>query len=109
MEFRRDGAYYNVSPWALHYDERYYLIGYDHDKRKCKNEMANVIIDQFGKDVKLVPVDEECFTVKVNVAVSSQFLSWVIALEGNAVITGPEEVKGKMQALVRNEFVGGFA
>ena len=67
--------------------------------------MANVIIDQFGKNDKLVPVDEEYFTVKVNVAVSSQFLAWAIALEGNAVITGPEEVKVKMKALLKNEFV----
>ena len=73
-------------------------------KRKCKNEMANVIIDQFGKDVKLVPVDEEYFTVKVNVAVSSQFLAWVIALEGNAVITGLETIKEKMNLLLQQAY-----
>lgn len=155
-EFRRDGAFYNVSPWALHYDdERYYLIGYDHDKKemrhfrvdkmrdvsvvnkkrkgktefskqdrakyneqyfrmyggdfetvtlKCKNEMANVIIDQFGKDVRLIPQDENYFNVRVNVALSSQFLSWVIALEGNVVIAGPENVKDEMNKLVSMKF-----
>ncbi len=155
-EYRRDGDFYEVSPWALHYDdERYYLIGYDHlhkemrhyrvdkmrkveviDKNRkgktafnkqdrakydeqyfrmyggdfekvtlrCKNEMANVIIDQFGKDAKLMKVDAEHFEVRVNVAVSSQFLAWVIALEGNVKITGPENVKEEMQELLKNKY-----
>lgn len=28
---------------------------------KCRNEMDNVIIDQFGKDVWIHPIDDECF------------------------------------------------
>ena len=156
-EFRRDGAFYNVSPWALHFDdERYYLIGYDHDKEeirhfrvdkmreveltdkrrkgkrafnkqdkakwseqyfrmfggeietvtlKCKNEMANVIIDQFGKDAWLHPIDDEWFTASVNVAVSDQFLGWIVALGGKVVITGPESAKERMKGLVEKRFV----
>lgn len=155
-EYRRDGAFYDVSPWALHFDdERYYLIGYDNEKQemrhfrvdkmrevdvtskkrqgkaeyskkdktkyneqffrmydgeietvtlRCKNKMANVIIDQFGTEVKLIPADDEHFTVKVEVAVSSQFLSWVIALEGNAKIIAPESVKEKMQSLLSQTY-----
>ena len=155
-EFRRDGAFYEVSPWALHFDdERYYLIGFDHDRNemrhfrvdkmrkasvtdikrkgaaefkkqdkakyneqyfrmyggdfetvtlKCRNEMANVIIDQFGSDVKLMRVDDEHFEVRVNVAVSSQFLSWVIALEGNVKIIRPEKVKKEMQKLLKQKY-----
>ena len=156
-EFRRDGAFYNVSPWALHFDdERYYLIGYDHDKKemrhfrvdkmrdvsvvdkkrkgktefskqdrakyneqyfrmyggdfatvtlRCKNEMANVIIDQFGKNVNLMKVDEDFFDVRVNVAVSSQFLAWVIALEGGVTIVGPDYVKEKMKNLLKVNYL----
>ena len=72
---------------------------------KCKNDMANVIIDQFGKDVSLRPVDDEHFSVSVAVAVSSQFLAWVIALEGNVKIIGPENVKEEMKELLKNQFV----
>ena len=25
---------------------------------KCRNDMANVIVNQFGKDVMMIPVDE---------------------------------------------------
>ena len=155
-EYRNNGDYYEVSPWALHFDdEKYYLVAYDMKKKemrhyrvdkmrevsatntkrkgitefkkqnktkytqqhfrmyggeveivtlKCKNEMANVIIDQFGKDVTLRPVDDEHFSVNVSVAVSSQFLAWLIALEGNVIITGPDRVKEEMQELLAKRF-----
>ena len=155
--YRRDGAFYNVSPWALHFDdERYYLIGYDHDKKemrhyrvdkmrdvnvqdvkrkgkteysrqdkakynevyfrmydgdietvtlKCKDSMANVIIDQFGRNVTLRPAEDGYFTVNVDVAVSSQFLSWVIALEGDVTIQGPDSVKKAMKELLGKKYI----
>ena len=38
MVLRHDGARYEVSPWALAWDdENYYLIGYDHVDRKIKH------------------------------------------------------------------------
>ena len=156
-EYRRDGAFYEVSPWVLHFDdEKYYLIGYDHEKKemrhfrvdkmrevsvldmkrkgktefnkqdrakyneqyfrmyggklervtlKCKNEMANVIIDQFGSDVSIRPVDDDTFRVKIDVVVSAQFLSWVIALEGKVQIEGPDSVKEKMKELLEKKYV----
>lgn len=38
MEFRRDGALYEISPWALTWDdENYYMIGYDSNAGLIKN------------------------------------------------------------------------
>lgn len=38
MELRHDGAYYEVSPWALCWDdEKYYLIGFDNKENKIKH------------------------------------------------------------------------
>jgi predicted DNA-binding transcriptional regulator YafY len=148
MELKHDGAFYDVSPWALCWDdEKYYLIGYDNDAEKikyfrvdkmtdtsvvneprkgkkefskidisdytnrlfgmfagdeetvtlyCKNEMANVIIDRFGKKVPIVKVDEEHFTVAVKVSVSQMFLGWVMALDGVKIIS-PDSVVEKMK------------
>ena len=156
-EFRRGGEFYEVSPWALHFDdERYYLIAYDHKREeirhyrvdkmrdvsctdskrkgktlfikqdkakynelyfrmyggdletvtlKCKNDMANVIVDQFGQDVRMRPVDDDHFTVRVDVAMSNQFLSWVIALGGGVVIAGPDNVKEEMNKLLKKKYV----
>lgn len=69
---------------------------------KCKNSLSNVIVDQFGKDVHMRPVDAEHFTVNVDVAVSNQFYGWVIALGGDAKIEKPKAVKEEMENLLKN-------
>ena len=146
---RKDGALYQVSPWALSWnDENYYMVAYDsvEDKVKhfrvdkmlhielssdrrdgveklksfdmgayakkmfgmfggdeemvkilCRNEFAGVMIDRFGKDVTMVKVDAEHFYVNVKVAVSGQFLAWVIALGDGAKIVAPERVVEKVK------------
>ena len=146
---RRDGALYQVSPWALSWDdENYYLVAFDsvEDKIKhfrvdkmlrielsserregktsflrfdigayakkmfgmfageeenvkilCENNLAGVIIDRFGKDVMILKADNEHFYVNVKVAVSRQFLAWVIALGEGAKIVGPESVVDEMR------------
>lgn len=157
MVLRKNGALYEVSPWALSWDdENYYLIAFDskenkikhfrvdkmlhievkNDKREgkeqfnkfdmavyakktfgmfggeertvkllCENSLAGVMIDRFGKDLFLIPTDESHFTVRVNVAVSRQFLSWVIALGEGVKIVEPESVveqmKEEVQRLIR--------
>lgn len=154
---RKDGALYQVSPWALSWDdENYYMVAYDSEEEKikhfrvdkmlhidltvdrregsqkfkafdmgayakkmfgmfageeemvkilCKNELAGVMIDRFGKEVTMVKVDEEHFYVNVKVAVSRQFLSWVMALGDGAKIIGPErvviKVREEVERLVR--------
>lgn len=149
MVMRKDGALYEVSPWALSWDdENYYLIAFDSNEDKikhfrvdkmlhidvkneqregkekfkefnmavyarktfgmfggeeqkvkllCENSFAGVMIDRFGKDVFLVPSDETHFTVNVNVAVSRQFLAWVIALGEGVKIVEPESVVRQMR------------
>ena len=146
---RKDGALYQVSPWALSWDdENYYMVAYDSEEGKikhfrvdkmlhidltserregsqkfkafdmgayakkmfgmfggdeemvkilCKNELAGVMIDRFGKDVTMVKVDAEHFYVNVKVAVSGQFLAWVIALGDGAKIVAPERVVEKVK------------
>lgn len=152
MELRHDGAFYDISPWALVWDnENYYMIGFDdkskeikhyrvdkmlhteeiNEKRlgreqfkkedkevytkkhfrmfggeeervtlRCTNDMANVIIDQFGRDTKLKKVDDEHFEAKVDVVVSNQFFGWIVALEGKVVVMGPERVKKRFEELL---------
>lgn len=146
---KRDGGLYQVSPWALSWeDENYYMIAYDsienkvkhfrvdkmlhitvgekkregHEffkqfdmalyakkmfgmfageeqrvKLECVNELAGVIIDRFGKDVAIVKMDDKHFMVNVKVAVSRQFIAWVIALGEGVRIVGPESVLEQMR------------
>lgn len=150
MELRHGGAYYDVSPWALSWDdENYYLIAYDSSEgiikhfrvdkmlriksngkvregrqvfksfdmaayaRKmfgmyggkeelvrieCDNSLAGVMIDRFGKDVSMIRLDDKRFVINIEVAVSRQFLSWIIGLGGGVKIAGPESVVRMMNA-----------
>lgn len=149
MVLRRNGALYEVSPWALsREDENYYLIAFDSNENKikhfrvdkmlhikvknekregwerfkefdiavyarkmfgmfggeeqvvkleCVNELAGVMIDRFGKDVLISKADDAHITVSVKVAVSRQFLAWVIALGEGIRITAPESVLQQMR------------
>ncbi len=150
MQLRRKGAFYEVSPWALMWeDENYYLIAYDSrdDKIKhyrvdkmlqisvlkqkregleqiktfdmprytnrlfgmyggeetnvtlrVKNELIGVMIDRFGKDILIMPVDENYFQTVVHVFLSNQFLGWILALGEGMKIIGPEKVVQSMRS-----------
>ena len=151
-ELRRDGAWYQVSPWALMWDdENYYLVAYDADEDKIKhyrvdkmlkievakdrrqgleqirkfnmprytkslfgmyggeetkvtleadNSMVGIFIDRFGKDIFIVPVGEDRFQVSVSVAVSKQFLGWIMALGSGVKIVAPAKVVDLMKTEV---------
>ncbi|BDZ75953.1 helix-turn-helix transcriptional regulator [Claveliimonas bilis] len=66
-------------------------------KLLVENTLAGVIIDRFGKDIMLIPSDEEHFTVNVDVHVSTQFFGWIISLGERVKILGPEEVVAQMK------------
>nr|WP_303182621.1 WYL domain-containing protein [Lachnoclostridium phocaeense] len=65
------------------------------------NRLAGVIIDRFGKDIMMIPADEEHFTVHVDVAVSGQFISWVFSLGDGVKILGPEPVVEQIHREIR--------
>ena len=153
MELRKDGDWYQVSPWGLMWDdENYYLVGYDGEEKKIKhyrvdkmksitvvdqkregkeqfkafnmprytkslfgmyggeemqvtleaeNGMVGILIDRFGKDIPIRPVDENHFRTNVVVAVSDQFLGWIMALDEGVKIVGPDKVVEQMKEKIK--------
>lgn len=149
MVLRHEGAYYQISPWGLSWDdENYYMIGYDSaadkvkhyrvdkmlriqvldEKREgkehfkkpdmaeytkksfrmyggreetvkllVKNSLAGVMIDRFGKDIMIIPYDQEHFTIHINVRISGPFLGWVFSLGEGVKILSPENVVEQMK------------
>lgn len=149
MELRKDGAWYEVSPWGLMWDdENYYLVGYDAEDNKIKhyrvdkmvkialldkkregkeqfkifnlprytkslfgmyggeevkvtleaeNGMVGILIDRFGKEIPIKQTDEFHFRTVVNVAISTQFLGWIMALGEGVRIIGPDSVVQRMK------------
>ena len=67
---------------------------------EAANHMIGVMIDRFGKDIIIAPVDGEHFRTTVTVAVSDQFFGWIIALGGDVKIVAPGPVVGKMKDLL---------
>ena len=156
---RRGGRRYEVSPWALTWDdENYYLIAHDaEDGRirhfrvdkmlrvsltdlprsgreefrnfdlaafarktfgmygrpdarvtlRCRNELAGVIIDRFGKEVMLIPDGEGFFKVNILVAVSRQFYGWLTGIGTGLTVTAPEEIRKEYLAYLK-EIAGGY-
>ena len=142
---RHGGAYYNVSPLHLIWDdENYYLIAFDERAQglrhyrvdKMRNmtiqedlrskraleqridvaafsrktfgmysgvdvsvqlqgpkHLAGVILDRFGTQVWMRPLDENYFSAQVTVTVSRQFFGWLTAIGEELQITEPSEVK----------------
>ena len=152
-ELRRKGAWYQVSPWCLTWDdENYYLVAYDAADDKLKhyrvdkmlnielteearagqehyqafdparytnslfgmyggeetdvtleadNSMVGILIDRFGKDIWIYPLDDDRFEARVTVAISPQFFGWIMALGKGIRITGPTPVVRRMRQEVQ--------
>lgn len=144
MELRRNGDWYQVSPWCLMWDdENYYLVAYDSYDSRIKhfrvdkmtdlavlnedrigkkefrefdvakyskqlfgmfsgeesqvtvrghNSLVGVFIDRFGKDLIIIPDGNDHFRTTINVALSRQFIGWIISLGRDIEVVGPEIV-----------------
>ena len=68
---------------------------------EAENEMVGVLIDRFGKDILISPLDDDHFRATVNVVVSPQFFGWIIALGKGVRLAGPEAVVEQMKAEIR--------
>lgn len=62
-----------------------------------KNNLEDVIIDRFGKDVVMIQTDDEHFTVNVDVYVSRQFLGWVFSQGEDIKIVRSDDVVEQMK------------
>lgn len=59
----------------------------------CRNDLAGVVIDRFGKNIRMTPINETTFQAKVVVSVSPQFFGWLTGIGSHMKIEAPETVK----------------
>lgn len=64
-------------------------------KLRFKNNLVNIVIDRFGKDVFIVPDGDEHFIVRVTVRAEQPFLAWLFMFGTNAEILAPQELRNK--------------
>ena len=68
---------------------------------EAENHMVGVIIDRFGKDVCLAPVNDSHFRATVNVIVSPQFIGWIVGLGRSLRIVAPDSLVERMRDEIR--------
>ena len=152
-ELRHGGAFYEVSPLNLIWDdENYYLVGFDEKAGKMRhyrvdkirnmrildkprsrqaldemidpvdfskktfgmfggvdetvrftgmNYLAGVMLDRFGTDIWMRPLDADHFSAIVTVTVSPQFFGWMAAIGKDLEIAGPEHVRKQYEEYLK--------
>ena len=71
--------------------------------------LINVVLDHFGKDVRMLNAGEGWFDILVDVSVSPVFLSWMFMFGDSAVIKEPDSLIIAMKELIeksRNQYSG---
>lgn len=76
-----------------------------------REEMVGVILDRFGREIPVRPVDADSseaegsqagwYETSVDVAVSDQFFGWILALGTGVKILGPDSVIEMFRALLK--------
>lgn len=62
---------------------------------KFDNSLVNVIVDRFGKNVRMNKYDEQHFTVKLSVRAEATFFGWLFQFGQKAEILSPLSLKKK--------------
>lgn len=70
-------------------------------KLRFRRDLANVVIDRFGKDTMLIPDGEDWFVFTVEVAESPLFFSWIMGFGAKAKILYPQAVADQCAHLCR--------
>ena len=58
-------------------------------KMRFRNELTDAVIDQFGRDLLMIPDDSEHFTITAPVEVSPPFYAWIATFGRRAKIISP--------------------
>ena len=67
-----------------------------------EGEVVGVIIDRFGKDVWLHPLETGDCRAVIDIAVSNQFFGWITGLGGKVRIENPQWVKKEYENLLHS-------
>ena len=69
---------------------------------RFRNELADAVIDQFGKDIMMIPVDSEHFTITAPIEISPTFFSWITTFGRRVKILEPAPVVEEMRKFIQN-------
>ena len=65
------------------------------------NEISGTVLEKFGTDIFMYPVNDKQFKAKLKISVSPFFFSWILGLGDKAEIISPEPVLEKMSEFLQ--------
>jgi predicted DNA-binding transcriptional regulator YafY len=68
-------------------------------KLQFGNSLIGVVFDRFGKNVRINKIDDNSFSITVNVAVSNSFLGWLFQFGDKVKIVSPDSLINKFRQL----------
>lgn len=68
----------------------------------CDNEIMDSIIDKFGENVKTYVYDTSSFKVRIEIAATHVFYSWVFGFCGRVKIISPKNVKDEYEKMIKD-------
>ena len=68
---------------------------------RFRNELADAVIDQFGKDIMMMPCDENHFIILAPIEISPPFFAWIATFGRKVKILSPEPVVAKMREFLQ--------
>lgn len=72
-----------------------------HLKLEFENRLIGVVLDRFGQDVMILPVDEGHFSFQAQIRVSEQFFGWLAGLGQGVKIISPEKIRKEYIAFLK--------
>ena len=69
---------------------------------RCDNDVVDAILDRFGKNTKLEPVDDDHFRIRVELSASNVFYSWVFGFGGKVKIDAPRNIKEEYKKMLQD-------
>lgn len=100
----RDGKdFFDAFDLALYLQKTFGMFGGREETvmLQFENNLAGVVIDRFGTETTLIPVDETHFKCAVIVCISPQFFGWIVGCGNGAKILSPPCVAEEYATLLR--------
>ena len=102
-DLRRDGQeFFKQLDMAAYAKKSFGMFGGKEENVRLQfaNSMVGVLIDRFGKEIEIYPVDDDHSETIVRVAVSRQFFGWVFALGEGVKIVAPHDVADQFEKMI---------
>lgn len=73
----------------------------------CENDMMDSVLDRFGDEVNIEPIDDEHFKATAAVSVSQTFFAWIFQFAGHIQLAGPVAVQERFQKMLDDALAAG--